>query len=326
MNYRNYDDVVRQLEAAGLELRFPLLIDLPRGKMGRCKVAGMDREVRGWYKLFSLGDLLTGSYGIWTGASENKVMITLPTEERKKLTADQLAAIKEKQKADAARADAERQREIEAAALKAARWWRKLTDAGESGYMAKKGFNASELFGARVSPSGNLVVPVQDLAGRIYGLQVIAPAKGRNGRDKDFTPPGLAKKAHFFTIGTAQRGGVVLLCEGFATGASLRKATGLPVVVAFDAGNLLPCAQVIHKAHRRDIHILVCADDDYHTEAKTGTNPGREKANATALAVDGAVVWPAFPEERPADSKGPTDFNDLHVHPGGGLQLSLIHI
>jgi len=65
---------------------------------------------------------------------------------------------------------------------------------------------------------------------------------------------------------------------------------------------------------------LVCADDDYHTDAKVGRNPGRDAAATAALAVNGAVVWPIFPEERPTDSKGPTDFNDLHVHPGGGLQ------
>jgi len=195
-----------------------------------------------------------------------------------------------------------------------------MNDAGRSGYMAKKGFAETELFGARVSDKGNLVVPVQDMAGKIYGLQVIQATKGRNGRDKDFTPPGLAKKEHFFQIGVVQRGGVVLMCEGFATGASLRKATGLPVIVAFDAGNLVPTAIAVHKAHRKDVRILFCADDDYLTDAKIGRNPGRDAATTAALAVNGAVVWPVFPGERPTETKGPTDFNDLHVHPGGGVQ------
>lgn len=322
MSYTNHDDVVAQLTAAGLVLKGPLQIDTGN-KYVRCKVEGGDAEARGWYKLFSLDDLITGAYGIWSANDPQKFKIELPKEDRKKLTADKLAAIKQRQADDTKRADAERAREIEKAAQQATAWWRKLADAGESGYMAKKGFAASELFGARVSPQGNLAVPVQDAAGKIYGLQVIYPTKSagpRQGRDKDFTPPGLAKKAHFFQIGLVQRGGVVLLCEGFATGASLRKATGLPVVVAFDAGNLTPVSIELHKAHRKDVKILICADDDYLTDAKTGKNPGRDAAGTAALAVGGAVVWPVFPDERPVDKKGPTDFNDLHCHPGGGLQ------
>jgi putative DNA primase/helicase len=177
--------------------------------------------------------------------------------------------------------------------------------------------------------AGNLVVPVQDSTGKIYGLQVIYPTKAagpRATRDKDFVPAGLAKKAHYFQLGLVQRGGVVLLCEGFATGASLRKATGLPVVVAFDAGNLTPVAMAIHKAHRKDIRILICADDDYQTDAKTGKNPGRDAAETAKMAVDGFVAVPNFPGERPTDRKGPTDFNDLHCHPDGGLQAVRVQI
>lgn len=318
MSWKNFDDVLGQLQQAGLILDKPLQVDTT--KPIRCKVEGRDKEKRGWYRLFSLGDLISGAFGIWSADDPQSFKIALPASERKRLTADELAAIKARQAADAKRAEAERAREIEAAAQKAARWWRKLNDAGESGYMTRKGFQPGKLYGARISPAGNLVVPVQDITSKTYGLQVIYPKKTDKGRDKDFTPPGLAKKAHFFQIGLAQRSGVVLLCEGFATGASLHEATGLPVVVAFDAGNLVPVAQELYKAHRRDIKILVCADDDYLTEQKTGKNPGRNSATAAALAVDGGVVWPMFPGERPTDRKGPTDFNDLHVHPDGGLQ------
>ena len=320
MSWTNYDDARQQLEAAGLILRGALEVDLPAKKVARCKVEGGGFEKRGWYKLFTVGDLLCGAYGIWAADNPQSFKIELPRAERKKLSVDEWAAIKAKQADDAKRAEAERAREIEAAARKASGWWRRMHDAGRSGYMVKKGFAETELFGARVSDKGNLVVPVQDMTGKIYGLQVIQAAKGRNGRDKDFAPPGLAKKAHFFQMGVVQRGGIVLLCEGFATGASLRKATGLPVIVAFDAGNLTPVAIDVHKAHRKDVRILVCADDDYHTDAKIGRNPGRDAATMAALAVNGAVVWPVFPGERPTDSKGPTDFNDLHVHPDGGVQ------
>ena len=235
----NYDDVLGQLQAAGLIIRGPLRIDLPKDNFARCRVENADKEARGWYKLFTLGDLITGAYGVWSADNPQSFKIELPKSERKQLTADQLAAMKAKQEADRKKADAERARDIEAASRKASAWWARLDNAGESGYMAKKGFAAGDLYGARISAAGNLAVPVMDAAGKIYGLQVIYPTKSagpREGRDKDFTPPGLAKKGHFFQIGLVQRGGVVLLCEGFATGASLRAATGMPVTMSFSAG------------------------------------------------------------------------------------------
>ena len=319
MSWKNYDDALAQIRAAGLVVD-RLVID--HHKVTRCQVEGKDPEKRGWYRLFSLGDLISGAFGIWSANDPQSFKIELPKGERKQLTADKIAAIKAKQKADAARAEAERAREIEVAIHKATGWWRQLKDVGHSGYMAKKGFDGTELFGARISKSGNLAIPVQDSTGRTYGLQVIYPTKQagpRANRDKDFTPAGLDKKGHFYQMGLVARGGIVLLCEGFATGASLRKATGLPVVVAFDAGNLTPVAMEIHKAHRKDVRILICADDDHHTMVKTGKNPGRDAATTAALAVDGAVVWPIFPGERVAD-KSQSDFNDLHVHPDGGVQ------
>ena len=37
-------------------------------------------------------------------------------------------------------------------------------------------------------------------------------------------------------------GDVILVCEGYATGASVHMATSLTTAVCFDAGNLLPVA------------------------------------------------------------------------------------
>ena len=47
----------------------------------------------------------------------------------------------------------------------------------------------------------------------------------------------VAIRSGFFQIGTPQH--VVLVAEGYATGASLHAATGLPVAIAFDANNQL---------------------------------------------------------------------------------------
>ena len=66
MSCSNLDDVRNQIEAAGLLVDGPLRIDTT--KPVRCKVEGRDREKRGWYRLFSLGDLVCGAYGFWTAS------------------------------------------------------------------------------------------------------------------------------------------------------------------------------------------------------------------------------------------------------------------
>ena len=45
-----------------------------------------------------------------------------------------------------------------------------------------------------------------------------------------------------FTIGDMRQPGPVLIAEGYATAATLHEMTGMPAIVAFNAGNLLPVA------------------------------------------------------------------------------------
>jgi len=319
---KNYDEVLSLLQAAGLEIEGPLQIGT--SKMVRCYMDGDRKKKRGAYRLFetplSNGDtVILGTFGYAKGAEYHFDKIPFPKGERKSVDAQQMAAIRERMVLEAKRAEAERLKRGEEAAAQASTWWGKLSDNGACAYLERKGLPPGKLYGARVSESGNLVVPMQDGDGKVWGLQVIYgdPAiKAKKGRDKDFTPPGLIKKGHWFQIGSPIAGGIVLLCEGFATGASLHEATGLPVVVAFDAGSLLPVASAIRKRYR-GVRVLVCADDDYMTDPNTGV----QAAQAAALAIDGAYVVPSFPVERSTDKakKGPTDFNDLHVLPEGGL-------
>ncbi len=107
---------------------------------------------------------------------------------------------------------------------------------------------------------------------------------------------------------------MLLLAEGYATGASLHEATGWPVAVCFDAGNLKPCALALHGLHPGAL-LLVCGDDDRATEARTGTNPGRVRGAAAARAVQaaGGRAGLVLPDGLP---EGGTDFNDLHAHAG----------
>jgi len=65
------------------------------------------------------------------------------------------------------------------------------------------------------------------------------------------------------------------LAEGYATAASLREATGLPVVVGIDAGKLVHVAKALRDRWPA-LPLLVCGDGDRGTEARTRKNPGRD--------------------------------------------------
>lgn len=339
MNWVNYADVLRQLREVGL-----LVDDLEVGQRRRVRVDG-DREKRGWYHLHELrtdaGELLlVGSFGVWRGNDPGSQKVELRKGEP--LSAEQRVALRQRITQDRKAADAARRADAERAARRAAAMWAKMPPSGESEYLRRK---CVQGHGVRYSSTGAVIVPMLDAAGKIHGLQAIYPSthpkRQRLGRDKEFWPAGVAKQGHMFLIGSPPVGAACLVCEGYATGASLHEATGLPVAVAFDAGNLVHAVEALRKRWR-GLRLLICADDDYLGKCNAcgqltatglaacshcGQSPGRggaplpnagaNGAQAAALAGDGgACILPVFATARPTDRKGPTDFNDLHVAEG----------
>ena len=312
----NFDDVVGQLELAGFKeprAGWVSAIDCGRKTGVRCKVEGARQG--GWVSLHTIRlddgrDALVGAYCAYRGADADLRKVELRIDAKPvKLSADQRAALRARQRETEKAAEAEQKRKNDRAARQAMHTWGKLAASGSSAYLDRKGVGA---FGVKFSPSGALAVPMADTHGRIHGLQIIRPEK-KNGRDKDYWPVGLAKKGHFHIVGGASSaaGSVILVAEGYATAASLHMATGLPVVVAFDAGNIGPVAAAIHGKYKL-ARLLFCADDDYLTDG----NPGVTHASNAALAVAGAWVAPVFAVDRGGQKI--TDFNDLHAREGLG--------
>ena len=314
MTWTNYDDVVAQLRDGGLEIDGGIDVDTTRPV--RCFEAGGDREKRGWYWLNEITiegqRYIVGAFGVYHGNDNGKRKVVLRVDGKKPaLTAEQNAAIAARQKANQARMKAMRAAEAERASQEASRVWRAYAEEGASDYLARKGVGAH---GLRFSPAGGtLAVPMQDAGGKIWGLQLIRGKDRGNKLEKQYWPKGVATQGHWHLIGGIPKD-LLLVAEGYATAATLFEATGLPVAIAFDAGNLLHVATAIKRAYRK-ARILVCADDDYRTEG----NPGTAAAQAAAHAVDGAWVAPVFAAERPADKKGPTDFNDLQALEGQAI-------
>ncbi|MCB1975377.1 MAG: DUF927 domain-containing protein, partial [Burkholderiaceae bacterium] len=195
------------------------------------------------------------------------------------------------------------------AAQQAAALWASASDEGASPYLARKSVQGH---GVRYTPEGFVLVPLRDGDGTLWNVQSIAPQRPAAGTDKLFLKGG-RKSGLWHWCGVPAGAGVLLVAEGYATAASLHEATGHPVAVGFDAGNLAHVAKALRQLYPAALLVL-CGDDDRATEGKTGTNPGRVKATAAARAVQGLAV---FPDGAPADGEPVNfDFNDMHQAQG----------
>ena len=146
-------------------------------------------------------------------------------------------------------------------------------------------------------PKGALVVPLSDVHGKLWSLQFIF----LDGT-KRFLPGG---RKLFFLLGklTGKPGEVVLVAEGFATAATLHEATGKPVLVAFDAGNMTPVVEQFQAAHP-GVRLGICNDDDWSNPTNAGLEAGKK---ALVASVNGALVSPPLGL---AKETGATDWND----------------
>ena len=220
-------------------------------------------------------------------------------------SADELKALAKTRAAREERERTQREATQREAAAEAARQWGAASDAGASAYLVRKGVRGH---GVRYAAGGWLFVPMRDAAGELWNVQRIAPERPADGPEKLFLRAA-RKSGLWHLIGDPKDAPALLVAEGYATAASVHEATGRPVAVGFDAGNLVHVARELRKAHPAAL-VVICGDDDRETEARTGRNPGREKAQAAADKVRGAAVWPeGLPE-------GGSDFNDMAQHAG----------
>ncbi len=187
----------------------------------------------------------------------------------------------------------QRQEQYANAAEKAAAIWKTAKPANnEHPYLARKDIKKN---GARLH-KGALVIPVRS-GGELCSLQFIA-----EDGNKRFLSGGRVSGG-YFSIGTVKGAEALCIAEGFATGATIHQATGYPVAVAFNAGNLESVAKAMRERFP-DLPLIICADDDAATEG----NPGVTKANEVAKITGAKVALPMFGKQR---SEGATDFNDM---------------
>jgi len=252
----------------------------------RFNTSGRRGDDSGWYVLHPDG-LAAGVFGCWReGFSQSWC-----SKADNAMTAAEREDHRHRVKAMQAQREAEQASRQQQASDKAAALWQAATPATAHDYLMRKGIQPH---GARCD-GHRLMIPLLDAAGTLHSLQTIAP-----DGEKRFLPGGRVQGCY---LGIGKPDGVLIVCEGFATGATLHEATGQAVAVAFNAGNLQAVALAL-RAKYAALKIIVAADDDWQT---TG-NPGLTKATAAARAVGGLLAVPAFPADRPDKA---TDFNDL---------------
>ncbi|MCE9996470.1 DUF927 domain-containing protein [Enterobacter hormaechei] len=172
---------------------------------------------------------------------------------------------------------------------------------GESAYLAGKGLPG---FTYPILPDGTLLLVLVNECGEDAAAQTIA-AKGEKR-----LLTGSAKKGSYHIINPAHSPEMVIIGEGLATVLSVHMMRpDALAVVAIDAGNLQPIAQVMRRKYPQ-AQIVIAADNDHPVGAsETGAiNIGRESAEKAAIAVNGSVALP------PGNHK--SDWNDYHQQHG----------
>lgn len=160
----------------------------------------------------------------------------------------------------------------------------------DQAYLRRKGVQP---FGIRMDMGATLIIPLIDLDGTIHSIQRIY----EDGTKRYLS--GGAKADHFALIGgSLESAPAILLCEGWATGATAHAATDLPVVAAMDAGNLVRVAPLV-QARFPEATLVILADNDL--KPGRDTNPGVAAATAAARATQSLLAIPPIPG----------DFNDL---------------
>lgn len=274
-----------EIEVMGLTPPVEIISD---GKIHRFSCNGRKDDMAGWYILHDDG-IPAGAIGSWrdsltqTWRADIGRPLTL-TEE--KVHRARIEAIKQTREAEEIRVRAEAQQ-------KASYIWENSEPCTDHPYLVKK---QTASHGARLYKS-SLIIPLQ-VGAEIHSIQFIDP-----GGQKRFLTGGRVSGCSYLIGCINKKTSTMCVCEGFATGASIHEATGKPVTVAFNAGNLMAVSKTMREIFP-NLQLIICADDDFQTKG----NPGLTKARQAAQAVNGKLATPDFGPDR---MEGMTDFNDL---------------
>ncbi|HEZ5825231.1 TPA: PriCT-2 domain-containing protein [Neisseria meningitidis] len=273
-----------------------------------------NRAAKSTWKSLKPGSFSIGT--VWKLARQNGWQ---PTKPYTPPSAEELERRKAESEAKRLAAERERQQTQQKVKITAQKIWQSSRPASLiHPYLAAKGItNPDAIAGLRQNEykdNDNLIIPV------LYENEIVNLQSINQDGGKRFLAGGQVQGAYAF-IGKAEdveKVGVVM-AEGYATAASIYEATGKPVIIAFDAGNMVAVAERLAQNLPQNVPVVVAVDND---ASQTGIKKARQ---AVALLGDRATaIQPEFTmtqiqqyqKGKGVDEKGrpplPSDFNDLH--------------
>lgn len=273
------------IEATGMTPPDDVIDD---GVIHRFDADGRKGKKTGWYVLHTDG-IAAGEFGCW----KTGIQSSWCSKDRDALTDTERQRYRERMEATKRLREAETKARHTEAQADCAKLWEASKPCPDGGhtYLVNKGVKP---YGVNLQRD-MLLIPLR-IGKDLVSLQFI----GADGT-KRFKTGGRVQGA-YCAIGKPKE--TMVICEGWATGASIHEATGYAVAVAFNAGNLKAVAMAL-KDKLPQAKIIIAADDDIRTEG----NPGMAKATEAARVVGGFLAVPDFGSHKP---EGATDFNDLH--------------
>ena len=270
---------IDQARSFGLEISVVQITD----DVVRCKSRDdKGQKKSGWYVIHEEDNMLFGAMGDWkTGlqrsfCSRDEWKIDYTTQSR----------INEKIAEAKKQAEIERKRAAESA--------EKIISNAPSADPKHPYLQAKKVLPYGIGQIGeDLFIPIMDLDGNVMSSQKI-DAEGTKKFAKGGNPVGI------FEIGApTQR---VVICEGFATGASIHEATGLQVVVTFSAQALVKLSPEVNaRTVQRGAVLLIGADND---EAGLKAAQRASEASGGLLTVAPSVAgqdWNDVAQSNPSD-------------------------
>ncbi len=280
-------DFIAFMEASGVAPVEPIAQRLGSGNLIRFRCEGDSKGRKNGWAILYLDERPAGAFGNYrmnTGTLKWK-----SSEDRPALSQAERDALQHEWREAKERKDQERQANESEAMLDAAEMWQRASPADpKHAYAVCKRMNVAPLRQLGTA----LLVPMCDDQGRLWNLQQIWP-DGTKRPIKGARVKGLFAIIGEFTPDTSH----AVIVEGYATGDTVHRATGLPVIVSFSTPNM-PSVARLWAERRPDLEYTVFADDDELTAQREierngkYKNPGLETAEAVAAEIGANIAYP----------------------------------
>ena len=163
-----------------------------------------------------------------------------------------------------------------------------------------------------------LLVPHYNINHELINLERIYFDKKENKYRKRPLVGGQRIGAFYLLGEVTEQTEVILLAEGYSTGAIAYEATGYPTAITFSCGNILSVTKSLRQQHPQTRLLIIADNDCWHKEVKLRDAGLKAAKKACANVINTTYILPDFDVLELSDEQlmalEPTDINDIFVH------------